>query len=428
MIKEDGSEAGPGEAGELCVQGPQVMQGYWQRPEESAQVLVDGWLHTGDVAEMSADGFVKIVDRLKDMIVISGFKVFPNEVEDCLAHLEGVAECAVIGVPAGESGEAVKAFVVVRPGMSLTIEQVREHCKKSLTNYKVPKLVEIPHRAAQDQRGQDPAQNPARRRAGETGRQRSVSLQPLYHQSFGQGPDLVFLHGFLGSGDNFWPHAQALKDHYRCWLLDLPGHGRSPHIPSYTMTSLAEGVLQTLQDLGLGPLRVVGHSLGGKVAARMAQLTPAALSHVVMADITPAPTRPKHALILQAMRSLPLAGLAKRDDAELYLREAEPVMDVRRFLLKNLAAKEGGGWEWKPILWDLNATNGTCCCKPSTGRLFWGQPLLIRALRSDYVSDADVLVAKKVFPNLAVKTMDTGHWLHAEKPEAFVELLRDFLK
>jgi long-chain acyl-CoA synthetase len=143
LIKEDGSEAALGEPGELCVQGPQVMQGYWQRPEESAQVLVDGWLHTGDVAVLEADGFVKIVDRLKDMIVVSGFKVFPNEVEDCLAHLEGVAECAVIGVPSGDSGEAVKAFIVARPGVTLSIETVREHCKKSLTNYKVPKFVEF---------------------------------------------------------------------------------------------------------------------------------------------------------------------------------------------------------------------------------------------------------------------------------------------
>jgi esterase len=255
-----------------------------------------------------------------------------------------------------------------------------------------------------------------------------VNLEPLYHQSFGQGPDLVFLHGFLGSGDNFWPHAQALKDRYRCWLLDLPGHGRSPHIPSYTMTSLAEGVLRTLESLQLGPLRVVGHSLGGKVAARMAQLKPAALSHVVMADITPAPTEPKHAAILQAMRSLPLASLAKRDDAEPYLREAEPVMDVRRFLLKNLAAKAGGGWEWKPDIAGFERDERNLLLQTFDGPPFLGPALLIRALRSDYVSDADVLVAKKVFPNLTVKTMESGHWLHAEKPGEFVELLRDFLR
>ena len=143
LMKEDGTEAAQGEAGELWVQGPQVMQGYWNKPEESAQVLIDGWLHTGDVAVQEADGFLKVVDRLKDMIVVSGFKVFPNEVEDCLAHHPAIADCAVIGVPAGEAGEAVKAFVVIRPGMTLTIEQVREHCKQSLTNYKVPKLVEF---------------------------------------------------------------------------------------------------------------------------------------------------------------------------------------------------------------------------------------------------------------------------------------------
>jgi long-chain acyl-CoA synthetase len=141
LLKEDGSEAPQGEAGELCVQGPQVMQGYYQRPEETAKVLKDGWLHTGDVAVMEADGFLRIVDRLKDMIVVSGFKVFPNEVEDALAKLDGIQESAVVGAPSESSGEQVVAFVVCRPGAQLTEAQVREHCKQSLTAYKVPKIV-----------------------------------------------------------------------------------------------------------------------------------------------------------------------------------------------------------------------------------------------------------------------------------------------
>ena len=141
LIKEDGSEAAPGEPGELCAQGPQVMQGYWGKPEETAQVLKDGWLHTGDVAVMEPDGFLRIVDRLKDVIVLSGFKVFPNEVEDCLAKLVGVKECAIVGAPHGDQGEAVVAFVVPMEGANLTEAQVREHCRQSLTAYKVPKRV-----------------------------------------------------------------------------------------------------------------------------------------------------------------------------------------------------------------------------------------------------------------------------------------------
>ena len=250
----------------------------------------------------------------------------------------------------------------------------------------------------------------------------------LYHQSFGQGPDLVFLHGFLGSGDNFWPHAQALKGRYRCWLLDLAGHGRSPHLPRYSMSSHAEAVFETLAALGLGPVNVVGHSLGGKVAARLAQLHAPALLKVVMADISPAPTEPKHGAILHAMRTLPLERLLRREDAEPYLREAEPVMDVRRFLLKNLAPKDGGGWQWKPDIAGFERDEHDLLLEPLDGPPFLGPALLIKVLRSDYVSEADILVAKMDFPNLTVKTMDAGHWLHAEKPEEFVGIVGDFLR
>jgi esterase len=249
----------------------------------------------------------------------------------------------------------------------------------------------------------------------------------LYQQSFGSGPDLVFLHGFLGSGDNFWPHAQALQDRYRCWLLDLPGHGRSPHLPRYSMDSFATAVFETLQGLGLGRVHVVGHSLGGKVAARLAQCHGEALLKVVLADISPAPTLPKHGAILRAMRDLPLASLQRREDAEPYLREAEPVMDVRRFLLKNLAPKEGGGWRWKIDIEGFERDERTMLLEPLAGPPFLGPALLIRALRSDYVSEADLKIAKAVFPKLEVQTMDTGHWLHAEKPAEFIQKLGDFL-
>lgn len=249
----------------------------------------------------------------------------------------------------------------------------------------------------------------------------------LFTQSFGEGPDVVFLHGFLGSGDNFWPHAQALKDRYRCWLLDLPGHGRSPHIPRYTMSTLAEAVHETLQALKLGPVRLVGHSLGGKAGARLAQLHPQDLDRIVMADITPAPTLPKHGPILHAMRTLPLDLLQRREDAEPYLREAEPIMDVRRFLLKNLTPKDGGGWAWKPDIAGFERDEYEMLTQDLVGPPFLGRALLIRALKSDYVSDEDLKIARAVFPNLEVQTMDTGHWLHAERPEEFVKILRDFL-
>jgi long-chain acyl-CoA synthetase len=143
MLTEDGHDAPVGEPGELCVKGPQVFKGYWQRPDETAKAFTDdGWFKTGDVAVMDPDGFCRIVDRKKDMIIVSGFNVYPNEVEDVIAGLPGVAEVAAIGVPSERSGEAVKVFIV-KKDPSLTEQQVIDFAHKSLTNYKVPKFVEF---------------------------------------------------------------------------------------------------------------------------------------------------------------------------------------------------------------------------------------------------------------------------------------------
>jgi len=140
---DDGNDLPQGEAGELCVLGPQVMKGYWQRPEETAKVIMaDGFLRTGDVAIMTPEGYFKIVDRKKDMILVSGFNVYPNEVEDVAVMHPGVLEAAAVGVPDAKSGEAVKLFIV-KKDPALTTEQVMEHCRANLTGYKVPKFVEF---------------------------------------------------------------------------------------------------------------------------------------------------------------------------------------------------------------------------------------------------------------------------------------------
>ncbi|MEL6685469.1 MAG: AMP-binding protein, partial [Pseudomonadota bacterium] len=141
-VDEDGKDVPLGEAGELIAKGPQVMKGYWNKPEETAKTLQNGWLLTGDIGVMDNDGYFRIVDRKKDMILVSGFNVYPNEIEDTIAGHPGVEEVAVIGVPDGASGEAVKAFVVKRDD-SLNKDAVRAYCKEHLTAYKVPKAVEF---------------------------------------------------------------------------------------------------------------------------------------------------------------------------------------------------------------------------------------------------------------------------------------------
>lgn len=144
VIDEDGNELPLGERGELCVKGPQVMKGYWQRQDATDEILdAEGWLKTGDIAIIQEDGFLRIVDRKKDMILVSGFNVYPNELEDVMAAMPGVQQCAAIGVPDEKSGEAIKVFLVKAAGSSLTEEDVKGQMRSNLTAYKVPKYVEF---------------------------------------------------------------------------------------------------------------------------------------------------------------------------------------------------------------------------------------------------------------------------------------------
>jgi long-chain acyl-CoA synthetase len=142
LMLENGEEAAKGEPGELCVKGPQVMLGYYKRPDATAECLQDGWFATGDIATYDDEGFFYIVDRKKDMIIVSGFNVFPNEIEEVVAMHDGVLEVAAVGIPHDVSGEQVKVFVV-KKDPSLTEKDIINHCRDNLTNYKVPKLVEF---------------------------------------------------------------------------------------------------------------------------------------------------------------------------------------------------------------------------------------------------------------------------------------------
>ena len=142
IVKEDGSEAALGESGELWVKGPQVMVGYYNRPEATKDCLSDGWFATGDIAKYDEEGFFYIVDRKKDMIIVSGFNVFPNEIEEVVAMHDGILEVAAVGVPHDVSGEQVKIFVV-KKDQSVTEKDIISHCRDNLTNYKVPKFVEF---------------------------------------------------------------------------------------------------------------------------------------------------------------------------------------------------------------------------------------------------------------------------------------------
>jgi long-chain acyl-CoA synthetase len=172
IFDDGGRELGAGEVGEICTRGPQVMAGYWQRPDETAQVMFgDGWLRTGDVGRFDAQGYLYIEDRKKDVIVVSGFKVYPNEIEDVAVRQPGVREAAAIGVRDAQSGEVVKLFIV-RKDPTLTTAAVIAHARQNLTGYKVPRHVEfvddlpksnvgkVLRRALKDLEGAQPSASP----------------------------------------------------------------------------------------------------------------------------------------------------------------------------------------------------------------------------------------------------------------------------
>lgn len=142
ILDEDGIELDVGEPGELWVKGPQVMEGYYNREEATAEIIKDGWLATGDIAKVDHEGFIYIVDRKKDMILVSGFNVFPNEIEEVVAMMENVTEVAAIGVPCEKTGEKVKLFLATNDG-EMDPKQITDHCKKHLTGYKIPKEFEL---------------------------------------------------------------------------------------------------------------------------------------------------------------------------------------------------------------------------------------------------------------------------------------------
>jgi long-chain acyl-CoA synthetase len=143
ICDDDGKDLPLGEVGEICIRGPQVMEGYWKKPDETAKVMLPGgWFRTGDVGRMDEKGFVYIEDRKKDMILVSGFNVYPNEIESVAVELDGVLEAAAIGVPNEKSGEVVKLFVV-RSDPGLSENDVMNYCRDNLTGYKVPKSIEF---------------------------------------------------------------------------------------------------------------------------------------------------------------------------------------------------------------------------------------------------------------------------------------------
>ncbi len=251
----------------------------------------------------------------------------------------------------------------------------------------------------------------------------------LFVQTLGQGgTPLACLHGFLGSGDNLWPLADHLRASHRCLLVDLRGHGRSPHGGPYTLEGMADDVAETLADAGVGPTAVLGHSLGGKVAMALALRHPGLVERLVLADITMAKVPPVFTVLLEDMAKVPLAGLERREQAEPYLRDAEPLLATRRFLLKNLVALPEGGFRWRLDLEGLTRDHPRILdAVPAEGSPYPGPTLLIHGRDSTIVTREGLDLTRRSFPRLEVLDLPGGHWIHVDAKDAFNAAVEAFL-
>lgn len=249
----------------------------------------------------------------------------------------------------------------------------------------------------------------------------------LHSDISGNGRPLVLIHGLFGSYENLGMIARQLSDEFKIINLDLRNHGKSPHAPSMSYQEMAQDVVETLQALGLREFALLGHSMGGKVAMQIALTYPERVTELILADISPVPTPPRHQSILNALASIPVDELTDRRQAEPFLHEAVPELAVRQFLLKNLI-KDENKLRWRFNLNALIANYQAILAAPDAQGSFISPVLFIKGGNSDYILAEHQPIILGKFPNAKAKIIQgTGHWLHAEKPAAFAKIVRDFL-
>lgn len=250
----------------------------------------------------------------------------------------------------------------------------------------------------------------------------------LNHHITGDGPPLVILHGLLGSLDNWMPHAQLLAAQFRVMLLDLRNHGRSPHAPEFDYEVMAADLAEFIHDQKLGTVNLLGHSMGGKVAMRFAQLHPELTQKLIVADMAPREYPPRYAGILDAMHALDLGQLQQRAEADAALTAAAPDKNIRQFLLKNIGRDDAGRMRWKPNIAAIRTNYHRVRSALPTTPSFSGPTQFVRGGKSDYLRDEDLPLVRQLFPNAKVEIIATaGHWVHAETPEQFIQIITNFL-
>ena len=250
----------------------------------------------------------------------------------------------------------------------------------------------------------------------------------LYSRILGEGEPVIIMHGLFGASDNWLSIGKELAPHYKCFLLDLRNHGRSPHSPELNYDDMSEDLYEFLTDFGLRTVSLIGHSMGGMTAMTFALEYPHRVKKLVIVDIAPKSYPAMHKEILTGLRAIPVSNLHSRKDADRILAAYVPSLRIRQFLLKSLTRTEKGTYRWRINLEAITGhvreigqgiSGDSSCENPA---------LFIRGEKSNFITNEDVPLIKKKFPNSRIETITGGtHWLHAEKPDELVRLLRSFL-
>lgn len=250
----------------------------------------------------------------------------------------------------------------------------------------------------------------------------------LHFKRTGNGPALILLHGLLGSLDNLAPFAERASAHFTAYSVDQRNHGLSPHADEMSYESMAQDLAGLLDRHDLPTASVLGHSMGGKTAMQFALAHPERVTKLVVADTSPREHPPSQARVLEAMLALDPASLVTRTEAERELTKAIPDATTRRFLLKNLANDGAGGLRWKCNLRSLHENYPQLRAALRTARPHSKPALFIAGGNSDYLGEADMPLIKELFPRAELKTIArAGHWVHADAPVEFAEIVLEFL-
>lgn len=250
----------------------------------------------------------------------------------------------------------------------------------------------------------------------------------LFFREVGQGQPIVILHGIFGSSDNWLTQARMMSSEYRVLSVDLRNHGQSPHDETFDYQSMVGDLADFIDEHQLVDPIIIGHSMGGKVSMNFALAHPDKLSKLIVVDIAPRAYNLEHYVILDGLKAVPIDTITSRGEADEVLAAFVPEPDVRQFLLKNLQRKPEGGFAWKINLPVIDKNLPKIGYDLQYEGTFTKPTLFVAGEKSKYIRDKDEARIKEVFPNAEIKYMDTGHWVQAEKPQEFVDLVTGWLK